>query len=140
MAEPAGRLLRFDYAVVRVVPRVERGECVNAGVLLHCRSLDFLAAAVDAEEARWLALDGHLDPGVVRAHLAALQLVCAGIGPAGSTTPGERFRWLTAPRSTVVQAGPVHGGVTTDPAAELARLAALLLGPPGPPGPHRPAG
>ena len=132
---PAGRAGRrprgerrvhpYEWAVIRVVPRVERCEFVNAGVLVHCRALDFLRAAVDLDEARALALDPSLDLPAVHRHLVALQEVVDGsptAGPSATRPIAERFRWLTAPRSTVVQPSPVHTGLTTDPAAELTRL------------------
>jgi hypothetical protein len=107
----------FEYALLRVVPRVERGEAINGGVLLYCRALDYLAA------------DTHLDPERLRA-LAAAGDVCAGrlnSGPVATEDLGKRFRWLTAPRSTVVQPGPVHTGLTADPARELAHLMGRLV-------------
>ncbi|MCU1676698.1 MAG: hypothetical protein JWM93_1456 [Frankiales bacterium] len=122
----------FEYAVVRIVPRVERGEFVNAGVVLYCQSLDYLCALTadaDAEE-RWRALDDSLDVGGVRAALRAYSETCLGqSGPAGEEmSRGQRFRWLTAPRSTVVQTGPVHTGLTADADAELHRLFGILVG------------
>ena len=125
----------YEWAVLRVVPRVERGEFVNAGVLVYCHALGFLAAAVELDEARALALDPGLDLGAVRRHLGAVPDLCAG-SPAGGAgagrPPGERFRWLTAPRSTVVQTSPVHTGLSADPAAELDRLLDVLVRLPGP--------
>ena len=117
----------FEYAALRAVPRVERGECVNIGVVLYCQIRDFLAVAVHVDEARLRALDPGVDVEGVRAAALALQRTCDGEGPAGQTTIGQRFRWLTAPRSTVVQAGPAHSGLTADPAAELARLVTELV-------------
>jgi hypothetical protein len=120
----------FEYAVVRIVPRVERGEFVNAGVVLYCQNLDYLCAVTSANETRWLAIDGALDVAAVRASLEAYTATCGGeTGPAGEEmTRGQRFRWLTAPRSTVVQTGPVHTGLTADADADLYRLFALLVG------------
>ena len=118
----------FEYALLRAVPRVERGECLNIGVLVHCRAADFLAAAVHVDAARVLAMAPDCDVDAVRAAADAVVRTCAGEGPAGATSRGQRFRWLTAPRSTVVQPGPVHAGLTEDPAAELARLLAALVG------------
>jgi hypothetical protein len=117
----------FEYAVVRAVPRVERGECVNVGVLVYCQSAGFLAVGAHVDAARLRALDAGVDVEGVAAAVAALQLTCDGLGPAGETSLGQRFRWLTAPRSTVVQAGPVHSGLTADPAAELTRLVDALV-------------
>jgi hypothetical protein len=121
--------LAYEYAVVRVVPRVERAEFVNAGVLLHCRGADFLGARVRLDEAPVLALASDTDLPAVRKELAAYERVCRGgdRGAAGLTSPSERFRWLVAPRSTVVQPSPVHTGLTDDPAAELERLFAALV-------------
>jgi hypothetical protein len=122
----------FEYAVLRVVPRVERGESINAGVLVYCRDLDFLGARVHLDEARLRALDPAADVAAIRDALDAAAYTCggAGEGPAAAEQIGRRFRWLTATRSTVVQPGPVHTGLTTDPAAELERLLDLLVHPP----------
>ncbi|MEV6960545.1 DUF3037 domain-containing protein [Streptomyces sp. NPDC051207] len=120
----------FEYALLRVVPRVERGECVNAGVLLYCRAKAFVVARTHLDEARLLALDPDADVAGVRAALRAVEGVCAGgeaAGQAGQDDAGRRFRWLVAPRSTVVRPGPVHTGLTTDPAAEAERLLDLLV-------------
>jgi hypothetical protein len=117
----------FEYALLRAVPRVERGECLNIGVLVHCRARDFLAAAVHVDGERVLALAPDCDVAAVRAAADAVVRTCAGEGPAGATSAGQRFRWLTAPRSTVVQPGPVHAGLTSDPDAELTRLLAALV-------------
>jgi hypothetical protein len=120
----------YEYALLRVVPRVERGECCNAGVLLYCRARSFIAARTHLDEARLTALDPHVDLPGVRAALAAIEGVCDGgdaAGQAGADDPGRRFRWLIAPRSTVVQPGPVHTGLTADPKAEAERLLNLLV-------------
>ena len=111
----------YEYAVLRVVPRVDRGEAMNAGVVLYCRARDFLAVAVCDDPDRWRTLDPALDVDAVRDALTA-----AAEGPAPDGI-GARFRWLTAPRSTVLQPGPVHTGMTVDPAAELERLQRALL-------------
>ncbi|MFB6791281.1 DUF3037 domain-containing protein [Streptomyces olivaceus] len=120
----------FEYALLRVVPRVERGERVNAGVLVYCRAKSYVGALTHLDETRLLALDPHADLPGVRAALRAVEGVCAGgdaAGQAAGDEPGRRFRWLVAPRSTVVQPGPVHTGLTADPAAETARLLDLLV-------------
>jgi Protein of unknown function (DUF3037) len=120
----------FEYALVRVVPRVERGERINAGVLLYCRARSFVAARIHLDEARLRCLDPHADVAAVRAALSAVEGVCAGgdrAGQAAGDDPGRRFRWLTAPRSTVVQPGPVHTGLTADPRADADRLLDLLV-------------
>jgi Protein of unknown function (DUF3037) len=120
----------FEYAVVHVVPRVERGERINAGVLVYCRARSFVAARVHLDEARLRCLDPHADVAAVRAALRAVEGVCEGgerAGQAAGDDPGRRFRWLTAPRSTVVQPGPIHTGLTADPAADADRLLDLLV-------------
>jgi len=126
----------FEYALVRVVPRVERGECMNVGVLLWCQSAGYLDLRCVLDGERLAALDPFLDLAAVRTHLDALHRVCVGgpaAGAAGAMSPGERFRWLTAPRSTVVQTSPVHTGVTVDPAGELDHLVEILVDRQGPP-------
>lgn len=117
----------FEYAVLRAVPRVERGACVNVGVLVHCRQRDFLEARVHVDDARVLALAPDCDVQALRTTAHAVVLTCRGEGPAGSTTPGQRFRWLTAPCSTILQPGPAHAGLTDDPARELQRLLDALV-------------
>lgn len=120
----------FEYALLRVVPRVERGETMNAGVLLYCRARDFLAARTHLDTSRLRALDPGADVTGVRAALRAAERVCGGgaaAGPAAADDPGRRFRWLIAPRSTVVQPGPVHTGLTADPSGEADRLLELLV-------------
>lgn len=120
----------FEYAVLRAAPRVERGEFVNVGVLLYCRERDFLRAVWEVDSDRLRALDPSVDLDAVCASLEHIRAVCAGessAGPAAATSLGERFRWLTAPRSTVVHAGPIHAGLTTDPRAELDRLVTNLV-------------
>ena len=118
----------FEYAVLRAVPRVERGECVNVGLVLYCQDADFLRTRVHLDVARLRALDAQVDVEGVRGALEALARTCAGEGPAGTTSLGQRFRWLTAPRSTLLQTSAVHCGLTRDPAGELSRLFALLVG------------
>jgi Protein of unknown function (DUF3037) len=122
----------FEYALVRVVPRVERGESINAGLLLYCRALDYLGSRVQLDHVRLLALDPGADVAGIEAALAGLTRVCVGAqgsGPVAAEDIGARFRWLTAPRSTVVQPGPIHTGLTHDPDAEADRLLALLVAP-----------
>jgi Protein of unknown function (DUF3037) len=121
----------FEYAVLRVVPRVERGESINAGVLVYCRARDYLAGRVELDRARLRALDPAADVGAISAALEGFSDSCEGSGPAAGDGIGPRFRWLTAPRSTVVQPGPVHTGLTDDPVAELDRLFTLLVRPAG---------
>ncbi len=119
--------LVFDYALLQVVPRVERGERVNVGVLLFCKQADLLDVAVHLDPVRLRALDPLLDLEALGEAVTALQRACRGEGPAGTTSLGQRFRWLTAPRSTVLQAGPVHVGLAEDPAGELDRLLTALV-------------
>ena len=121
----------FEYAVLRVVPRVDRGEFVNGAVLLYCQSAEFLAIRVREDLACVAALSPDADIEAIREALASAAAVAAGdpeAGEAGHGDPGRRFRWLTAPRSAVIQPGPVHTGVTDDPTAELARIADRMLG------------
>ncbi len=119
----------FQYAVLRAVPRVDRGECVNVGVLLYCQDAGFLALAVHLDAERLRALDPEVDLEAVRSALDGVRDMCAGLdGVAAASWPvRDRFGWLTAPRSTVVQAGPVHSGVTDDPRAQLDRLLTRLV-------------
>jgi hypothetical protein len=125
-----GERHEFEYAVLRVVPRVDRGEMINAGVLLYCRPLRYLSARVALDTERVLALDPAADVAGIERALAAVIQVCdqqPSAGSAGQQETGRRFRWLTAPRSTVVQPGPVHTGLTRDPDAEADRLLAALV-------------
>ncbi|MFJ6983943.1 MULTISPECIES: DUF3037 domain-containing protein [unclassified Streptomyces] len=120
----------YEYAVLQVVPRVERGECINAGVLVYCRARGYVAARTHLDEARLRALDPAADTAGIRAALDAVERVCAGgdgAGQAAGDDAGRRFRWLIAPRSTVVRPGPVHTGLTADPEAETGRLLDLLV-------------
>jgi hypothetical protein len=120
----------FQYAIVRVVPRVERGEALNAGVVLFSRRLKFLAARTELDEATLRALSPGCDAAGVRTQLATIERVAAGDpagGPIAALEPSERFHWLTAPASTIVQPSPVHTGLTDDPAAELDRLFEQLV-------------
>ena len=115
----------YDYAIVRIVPRVERGERMNVGVILSCADVEFLQARIELDTERLLALDRSLDLDAIRAGLAAIPAVCAGgpaAGPIGALPQRGRFRWLVSPRSTVIQTSPVHTGRTSDPAGALERL------------------
>jgi hypothetical protein len=115
----------YSYAIVRVVPRVERGECVNVGVVLFVRARRYLAARVELDRPRLLALAPDLDLVLVERHLAIFLAICDGRaegGPLADLPPAERFHWLTAPRSTMIQTSPAHVGRTTDPADEVDRL------------------
>ncbi|BFU43060.1 DUF3037 domain-containing protein [Krasilnikovia sp. MM14-A1004] len=117
----------YEYAIIRAVPRVERGELINVGVLLYCQRRDFLAARTHLHDQRLLALDPDADAAGVRAALTGWEATCSGGGAAAAMSRGERFRWLVAPRSTILQAGPVHMGLAENPAAELDRLVDLLV-------------
>jgi hypothetical protein len=120
----------FQYAIVRVVPRVERGECVNTGVVLFCRPRRYLDVRIALDEARVLALASDVDLDAVRGHLDALRRIAEGdetAGPIAALPASERFHWLVAPSSTIIQCSPVHTGLTDDPEVELERLVAQLV-------------
>ena len=123
-------LCTYDYAIVRVVPHVERGEFVNAGVIVACAREGFLKALVELDEARVRALDAALDLDAIRTALQAIPVVCAGgdaAGPIGRLSLRERFDWLVAPRSTSIQVSPVHVGRSTDLDGELQRLMGKMV-------------
>jgi hypothetical protein len=118
-------LCTYDYAVVRVVPHVDRGEFVNAGVIVACANQGFLKALVELDEARVRALDGNADLESIRSALQAIPMACAGgdaAGAIGRLSLRERFDWLVAPRSTSIQVSPVHVGRSNDLDAELQHL------------------
>ena len=118
-------LISFDYAIIRVMPRVERGELVNAGVLLFCLQRDFLAAKVEVNAPRLRALWPQTDVELVRQHLEAIPRICAGSpegGPIARLSLRERFHWLVAPRSTIIQVSPVHAGLCDSPERALDEL------------------
>ena len=120
----------YDYAIVRIVPRVERGEQINVGVILSCVDTDFLDARIELDEARLRALDATLDLEAIREGLATIMAVCAGganAGPIGALPQRSRFRWLVSPRSTVIQMSPVHTGRTSNPPAALERLLETMV-------------
>ncbi len=120
----------YQYIVLRCVPRVEREEFVNVAVVLYSQQTDFLEAACSVDRNRLLALAPRLDLGGVDAALETVCRVCRGEAAPGSPVfdrLGQRFGWLAAPRSTVIQPGPVHGGITHDPAVELTRLLDRLV-------------
>lgn len=115
----------YEYAVIRAVPRVERDEFINVGVVLFCRERRFLAARLAIDEPRLHALAPDLDIELLRRQLGHIPLICAGgtqAGPIGDLPAHERFRWLSAPRSAIVQASEVHVGICADPQATLDRL------------------
>jgi hypothetical protein len=123
----------YDYAVVRVVPRVERGEFVNVGVIVSCDATGSLEARIELDPARVLALDPHADIDSIRTALAGIDAVCAGSAAAGSLaglSARERFHWLVAPRSAVIQTSPVHTGRTAEPATVVDHLFATMVGGP----------
>ena len=120
----------FDYAVLRVVPRVEREEFVNAGVIVFCPERQFLEARIHVDESRLKALWPEIDIPLVREHLEAFPKICAGeaaAGPIARLTQRERFHWLVAPRSAIIQTSPVHTGLCDDPAAALDQLIERLV-------------
>jgi len=115
----------YDYAVIRVVPRVDREEFLNVGVIISCPAKDFLEARIELDESRLLAFDPTLDIEAIRNHLASIPRICAGgpaAGPIGQLSQRERFHWLVAPRSTIIQTSRVHTGRCTDPDAVSERL------------------
>jgi hypothetical protein len=123
-------LRTYDYAVVRVVPRVERGEFVNAGIILSCDNERILLAGIELDETALLALDAQVDLDLVRNVLASIPAICAGgeaAGDIGKMSPRERFHWLVAPRSTIVQTSPVHTGQCADPPAALQHLLQTMV-------------
>ncbi len=123
-------LCSYDYAIVRVVPRVDREEFINAGVVLSCPEHDFLDARIELDERRLLALDPSVDLESVRANLASIPAICAGgpaAGPIGQLSQRERFHWLVAPRSTMIQMSPVHSGRCREPAQILEHLVQTMV-------------
>jgi hypothetical protein len=122
----------YDYAVIRVVPRVERQEFVNAGVIVWCREQDHLEARIELDESRLRALDGTVDIGAVHRHLASITQICAGgadAGTLGKLSKRERFDWLAAPRSTIIQTSPVHSGRCADMNETLEHLLTAMVRP-----------
>ncbi len=125
----------YDYAIVRVVPDVQRAEFVNAGVIVACTARGFLAARIELDESRLHALAPAADAPALQAALAAIPLICAGgpaAGPLGRLSMRERFDWLVAPRSTSIQVSPVHSGRCLEPAAALEHLLQRMVRPPRP--------
>ena len=123
----------YSYAAIRVVPRVERGECLNAGVILFARAAAFLEARVELDAARLRAFAPWLDLNLVERHLAAFVAIGTGApdaGPIAALSRSERFHWLTAPRSTLIQTSPVHIGCCPDPRAAVEELLDALVRPP----------
>jgi Protein of unknown function (DUF3037) len=115
----------YDYAVIRVVPRVDREEFINVGVIVSCPARDFLEARIELDESRLLHFDPTLDMVAIRAHLGSIPRICAGgpdSGPIGQLSARERFHWLVAPRSTIIQTSRVHSGRCTEPGPVSERL------------------
>jgi hypothetical protein len=128
----------FDYAIIRVVPRVERGECINVGVILFCRTRRFLSALIELDVQRLLALAPDCNMALIEEHLVTIPRICAGgaeAGYIGQLSQSERFHWLVAPRSTILQTSPTHSGLCTDPMATLEHLMETMVRLP-PPQPH----
>lgn len=135
-------MLAYDYAIVRVVPRVERGEFVNAGVIVSCADQGLLQAAIELDEPRLLALDASVDLAGILSALAAIPLICAGgdaAGPLGKLSVRERFHWLVAPRSSSIQTSAVHTGRCATPALMLDQLLRKMVRPAGRQAPDQPA-
>ena len=130
MPEPSS----FDYSIIRVVPRVERGEQINSGIVLYCRARDFLGARVELDRARLASLAPELDADLIESHLESILRICQGgadAGPIGRLSQAERFHWLVSPRSTVIQLSPVHSGLCDQPEAALEHLLNTLVRPNG---------
>ena len=129
---PASPIVWYSYAIIRVVPRVERGECINVGVIVFAREAGYLGARIELDAARLQALAPGADVALIDRHLRSFTAICAGAsegGPLAALPPSERFHWLTAPRSTVIQTSPVHVGATGDPEAALEELLAAFVRP-----------
>jgi hypothetical protein len=129
---PVSGEVTYDYAIIRVVPRVERGERINVGVILSCVDGDFLEGRFEIDETRLQALDPDIDLDAVRAAVASMTAVCRGgaaAGALGELSARERFRWLVSPRSTVVQPSRIHTGRARDPVAALEHLFATVVRP-----------
>ncbi len=119
--------MAYDYCVLRIVPRIDRGEFLNVGVVVYCQAQDLLACATHLDTARLLAVFPGLDLAAVGTALAGVQAVCVGQGRPGAEPLRVRFGWLTSPRSTLLQPGPVHGGMSPDASGEAERLVHRLV-------------
>lgn len=120
----------YDYVIVRLVPKVEREEFINVGVIVSCPSKEFLEARIDLDEQKVAVLDPTLDLETLRAHLAIIPAICAGgeeAGPIGELPQRNRFQWLVAPRSTIIQTSPVHTGRCEDPSALIEHLLETMV-------------
>jgi hypothetical protein len=123
--------IAYDFAVLRAVPHVDTGAFVPVGVVLHARTAEFLGVRVLTDPAALRARVGHMDVELLARYLTSLRAICAGdatAGPVALSPPSERFHWLTAPRSDVLQSSPIHSGLTTDPARELDKLFVVYVG------------
>ena len=121
----------YEYAVIRVVPRVEKEEFLNVGIIMSCPEIDFLEARIKLDEERLKAFDPDLDIEMIKAHLLTIPDICkgdAGSGSIGKLTKREKFRWLTSPKSTIIQVSPVHSGYCGDPEKELEHLLETMVG------------
>jgi len=130
VSAPEVKRAPFQYAALRIIPRIERGEAVNAGVVLFCRPLRFLGAKTQLDEGLLRALAPDCEFQAVATLLTTMERIAAGVpggGPIAALPASERFHWLVAPASTIVQPGPVHTGLTSDPEAELDRLFVRLV-------------
>jgi len=122
----------YDYAIIRVVPKVEREEFVNVGVIVSCATSRFLEAKIDLNQQRLMALDPTLDIDMIRSHLAVIPIICAGgeeSGPIGQLPQRERFHWIVAPRSTIIQTSRVHTGLCQDLTAVIEHLLQTMVRP-----------
>ena len=122
----------YDYAIIRVIPRVDRGELINVGVILSCPGVNFLEARIELDPARLRLLDPSIDVEATRANLEMIPRICQGgdgSGPIGELPQRARFHWLVSPRSTIIQMSPVHTGRTGDPAKALERLLDTMVRP-----------
>jgi hypothetical protein len=119
----------YEYAIIRVVPSVERGEFLNAGVLLSCPAHGFLAAKIELDEARLRALFPEANIALFAEHLGNIERVCAGFGPIGKLAHRARFHWLVAPRSTLIQTSPVHSGFCVHPQSAMNDIFAKMVAP-----------
>lgn len=120
----------YDYGIVRVVPRIERGECMNVGVILFCRTRRYLDACIAFEPERLHAFAPYLAGAQIEqigTQLATFPRICAGEGPIGELPQAERYHWLVAPRSTIIQVSPVHCGVCHEPATALSNLMDMFV-------------
>jgi len=123
-------LSSYDYALIRVVPSIERGECLNVGVILFCRTRRFLGSLMDLDRSRLFAIAPDIDLELIQEHLDHFECLSAGgahAGVLGELSQSERFHWLVSPRSTMIQTSPVHSGLCSDPDAALQRLLSTMV-------------